>query len=375
MRPIEPRNSTSPTSAKRAIQLTNTRWPGVWPGQCSTPNTCSPTVTSSPSSSQRSGTTLRARHAVALPLPRQPLEQEAVALIRPLDRDDRSGLACLRQRRSSLSLSSAAPPAWSMWPWVRRIFSTRTPCRSIACEDALDLAAGIDHGAAPARLVPQEGAVLLERGHRDHGGLERHGSASDVAGSGAQPANGSHGRQAGRTSRDERRSDPRPISRQAALGRCRTGAARSNGGAVDGWSIRFVRPVEDRGHLLFEPAGNEEVQQRHPCVDAILEIVRHTSRNPDERALAEVEPLVADADARDPVQHVEDLVVGLVVVRAGTAVAWLHPPLGDGIAILRLGAVGFEHRAHQTHLVGPPLLRRKDDGTARQRGMHHRLSS
>jgi hypothetical protein len=33
--------------------------------------------------------------------------------------------------------------------------------------DAVDVAAGVDHGAALGGVVPQDRAVLLERGHRD----------------------------------------------------------------------------------------------------------------------------------------------------------------------------------------------------------------
>jgi hypothetical protein len=60
VRPTEPRNSTSPTSARRCSRLANTTLPGEWPGQCRTANGTSPIVTSSPSASQRSGVTSRA---------------------------------------------------------------------------------------------------------------------------------------------------------------------------------------------------------------------------------------------------------------------------------------------------------------------------
>jgi hypothetical protein len=40
----------------------------------------------------------------------------------------------------------------------------------------------------------------------------------------------------------------------------------------------------------------------------------------------------------------------------------------------RLDAVGFEHGAHEAHVVGSTLLRRKNDATGRQGAMGHRLS-
>src|SRR5205085_2429394 len=54
--PIEPRNRTSPTKAICDGLCTNTTWPGVWPGQCTTSNVRPPSCTVSPFSSQRSGT-------------------------------------------------------------------------------------------------------------------------------------------------------------------------------------------------------------------------------------------------------------------------------------------------------------------------------
>ncbi len=55
VRPIEPWNSTSPTRAMPTCALAKTTCPGVWPGQWRTSKLCLPTVTVSPSSSQRSG--------------------------------------------------------------------------------------------------------------------------------------------------------------------------------------------------------------------------------------------------------------------------------------------------------------------------------
>ncbi len=72
----------------------------------------------------------------------------------------------------SSSLSSAAPPAWSIWPCVRRIFSTFTPFRGDGVADAFEIAARIDHGAHLGPVGPQQGAILLERRDRDDGGAE-----------------------------------------------------------------------------------------------------------------------------------------------------------------------------------------------------------
>src|SRR5205085_11660728 len=54
-RPTEPWNSTSPTVANRDSGWWKTTWPGVWPGQWRTSRVSWPSVTWSPSSSQRAG--------------------------------------------------------------------------------------------------------------------------------------------------------------------------------------------------------------------------------------------------------------------------------------------------------------------------------
>jgi hypothetical protein len=41
--------------------------------------------------------------------------------------------------------------------------------------DSIEVAAGIDHNAVLARLVPQQRAVLLERRDGNDGGFEGHG--------------------------------------------------------------------------------------------------------------------------------------------------------------------------------------------------------
>jgi hypothetical protein len=60
-----------------------------------------------------------------------------------------------------------------------------------------------------------------------------------------------------------------------------------------------LEPFDDRGHVLLEATRNEEVQEAHPFVGAVLEVVGDAGRDADERALADVDPLVADQDARN----------------------------------------------------------------------------
>ena len=100
-----------------------------------------------------------------LPLPREPLEQEAVALIRALDRDRARRAArrppvaacssALLQRRGAAGVVDVA---------VGQEDASRPgpPACSIACRMRSTSPPGSITAAAPARLVPQEGAVLLE---------------------------------------------------------------------------------------------------------------------------------------------------------------------------------------------------------------------
>ena len=85
---------------------------------------------------------------------------------------------------------------------------------------------------------------------------------------------------------------------------------------------------------------------------------------------------VPDEDARDTFDHVEDLIVVVMMVRARTGVVRLHPPLGDGIALVRLVAVRFEHGAHEAHLVGSTLLGCENDDAGGASGIvRHVISS
>ena len=59
--------------------------------------------------------------------------------------------------------------------------------------DALEIAAGIDHGAPLGRLVPQQRAVLLERRDGNDGGFERHGELVSRGCGGAVLVHGTRG--------------------------------------------------------------------------------------------------------------------------------------------------------------------------------------
>ena len=62
-----------------------------------------------------------------------------------------------------------AAEAWSTWPWVSSTLVTLMPCSSIACFKQVEVAAGIDGGAFHGLVIPDDGAILLERRDgRDH---------------------------------------------------------------------------------------------------------------------------------------------------------------------------------------------------------------
>src|ERR1700733_8044160 len=115
LRPTEPLNSTSPTWAKRMSLLKNTTLPGEWPGQCRMSKVNSPIDTCSPSSSQRSGAKSRT-----------PVMPNRAPLVTTLSSRNLSARCGPSIGTFSASRSSAAPPTWSMWPWVSQIFSTVT---------------------------------------------------------------------------------------------------------------------------------------------------------------------------------------------------------------------------------------------------------
>src|SRR5919106_905505 len=137
-----------------------------------------------------------------------------------------------------------------------------------------------------------------------------------------------------------------------------------------------LEPFDDGGHVLLEAARDEEIQEPDPLVGAVLEVVRDAGRDPDERALAGFDPPIADQDARRAFEDVEHLIVVLMMVGAGAGVLRLHPPLRHRIALLRLLAVGFEHGAHEAHVVGSPLLRRaNEDASGKAEIVRHVISA
>ena len=111
VRPIEPRNSTSPTKAILAGLFTNTTWPGVWPGQCTTSKR---EVAEAHRLAVRQPAVgherLVDREIVLRARVRQALDQEQVVLVRALDLRRRSARPwCRRPRRGRHGRGSAAP--------------------------------------------------------------------------------------------------------------------------------------------------------------------------------------------------------------------------------------------------------------------------
>ena len=84
----------------------------------------------------------------------------------------------------SSSASMPALPQWSIWPWVSRIFSIVTPACCGRGLEPRQVAAGIDEGAAHRRGAPQQGAILLQRRHRDDRGAR--GAARSFGRSGVE---------------------------------------------------------------------------------------------------------------------------------------------------------------------------------------------
>ena len=162
VRPTEPANRTSPTWAKRNSLLKNTTLPGEWPGQCRMSKVSSPIETLSPSSSQRSGPKLR---TPVMPK-RAPLETTL----------------------SSRYLSAICGPSIGTFSASRKFGGAADMVdMAVGQPDLLDrdaglldrrqdlrhVAAGVDHDGLLGRLVPDDGAVLLEQRHRndDRAGL------------------------------------------------------------------------------------------------------------------------------------------------------------------------------------------------------------
>ena len=115
VRPMLPWNKTSPTMANLLGRLKNTTWPGVWPGQWITSSVSSPTVTVSPSTSQRSGSNTSACMPYLAPSSSSRLIQKRSASCGP------------SIGRPNSFASTPASPQWSIWPCVMRIFSSSTP--------------------------------------------------------------------------------------------------------------------------------------------------------------------------------------------------------------------------------------------------------
>ena len=86
VRPIEPWNSTSPTSASFDSGWWKTTWPGVWPGQWRTSKVSSPTVDRVAVVQPAVGLERLAGDAVARAVLLEPGDPEAVVLVRALDR-------------------------------------------------------------------------------------------------------------------------------------------------------------------------------------------------------------------------------------------------------------------------------------------------
>ena len=112
------------------------------------------------------------RHRVAVDQPAVGLERlagDAVAravLLEPGDPEESSSCGPSIGTPSS-SARIPADPQWSMWPWVSRIFSIVTPACAAAAFSRGEVAAGIDERAAHRLGAPQQGAILLQRRHRD----------------------------------------------------------------------------------------------------------------------------------------------------------------------------------------------------------------
>ena len=161
VRPTEPWNSTSPTRQNCIGSLTKTTLPG-----------------------RMAGTMAHVEAGLA--------ECHVVALLQPaVGRDVAAGEAEARRRRFAgcragtcrrdagpsmgtprSSRNSAAPPAWSAWPWVRRIFSTLAPVCSMARRISGTSPPGSTTAALFRRFADQNGAILLKRRDRNDGDLD-----------------------------------------------------------------------------------------------------------------------------------------------------------------------------------------------------------
>ena len=110
-------------------------------------------------------------------------------------------------------------------------------------------------------------------------------------------------------------------------------------------------------------AGADIVRVSCPDEASILKVVGHARRHQNERSGLGLKPSVAKQKAHGPGQHVED-VIFFVSMRAWPGRLRLKPPLRDRIAILGLGAVGFENGMYAAHGVAAATSWRQNDGRA-----------
>ena len=100
--------------------------------------------------------------AVGAPLLLQPLQQELVALVRPLDRHVAQPFAQFIGAAGMIQMAVGQPDALN-----RHAGLLDRP------HDPIHVAAGIHHDRLLAGIIPQHRAVLLERRDRDDGSLQR----------------------------------------------------------------------------------------------------------------------------------------------------------------------------------------------------------
>ena len=84
-----------------------------------------------------------------------------------------------------------------------------------------------------------------------------------------------------------------------------------------------------------------------------------SARHQHERALGRLMPGVAHLNAHGAFQNVEN-VVFLMAMGAWPGAVRRQPPLGNGIAIARLLAIGLEQRADAAHRIIPPRIGHQD---------------
>src|ERR671919_18175 len=120
-----------------------------------------------------------------------------------------------------------------------------------------------------------------------------------------------------------------------------------------GWlllaGVRVVlrgEPVDDRRHHRFEASRHEHVERAGTAPAPVLEVVRDSRWDTQERTARSIEPPLVDEEAHRALNDVEDLHVVLVGMGPGSRVAGVQPPFRDAIAAVGFEAVCLEHRAH-----------------------------